>query len=303
MAEGLFRPTGLRAGVAGFRLRHSGRSVWYAYEDARALQTVHHPPGFEQFIALDSGGLLGFGRLPVWFEGTDAPEARAIVHGRPVDKGWEPDTIGFLDIRHRSWYIELPADPSQPHIRLEAVGVPQPFADHDLAQIDSDAGSVLVVRRNSAPGTAELIELLAAGDTAWHRRLVLEVMPLTAERAEEVIKAEFTRRETDGASYLARPEARLVIKEAIYVPRHLPSVSRMVLTASREVWLRTPREEDGMVVWYSIPRGDEDSESRRVLLPATFQLQDAYGDRVWGFSTSDDGTRTTVGLLLVSPSG
>ena len=77
----------------------------------------------------------------------------------------------------------------------------------------------------------------------------------------------------------------------------------MVLTASREVWLRTPREEYGMVVWHSIGRGDEDSESRRVLLPATFQLQDAFGDHVWGFSTSDDGTRTAVGLLLVPPSG
>ena len=112
---------------------------------------------------------------------------------------------------------------------------------------------------------------------------------------------EFTRREARGNSYLARPEARSTIRDAIHVPSHLPAVSRMVLTASREVWLKTPREEDGMVVWHSIPRGDEHGESRRALLPATFQLQDAFGDRVWGFSSSDDGVRTVVGLRLVPP--
>lgn len=302
IAEGIRQPTAVRAGVPGFRLRHSGRSVWHAYEDGRVLRTMPHPSGFARFTALDPGGLLGFGRVPVWFDGDVAPETQAVIHVRAVDQGWEPDTIGFLDIRRQPWHIKLPPNPAQPHIVLEAAGAPQPFADYDLAQIDSEAGSVLIVRRNSAPGTAELVELLAAGDTAWHRRLVLEVMPLTPERAEEVIEATLNEAEANGALYLARPAARAVIKEAVYVPSHLPPVSRMVLTASREVWLKTPRERDGMVVWYSIPRRDEDSEPRRVLLPTTFQLQDAFGDRVWGFSTSDDGTRTAVGLLLVSPS-
>lgn len=303
MAERLTLPSALRADVAGFRLRHSDQYVSYAYEDARVLETEPHSPGFERFTPLDRGGLLGLGRLPGWFPGAAAPEARAVVHARPVDGGWKPDTIGFLDIRHQSWHLEIPPDPSQPHIRFEATGVPQPFADYDLALIDPEAGSVVVVRRNPAPGTAELIEFLAAGDTAWHRRLVLEVMPLAPERAEEIIEAEFAQREAGGGSYLARPEARSAIRDAIHVPSHLPAVSRMVLTASREIWLRTPREEDGMVVWHSIPRGDEDGASRRVLLPATFQLQDAYGDHAWGFSTSDDGARTAVGLLLVPPFG
>lgn len=304
MAEGLTLPLGLRAGADGFRLRHSDRYVWYAYEDARTLQAVFPPSGFERFSPLDDGGLLGLGRIPGWFNsGGVKPETQAIIHARRVGDGWKPDTIGVRDIRHQGWYVQLPPDPSQPHVLAEISGPPQPFAAGDLALIDSEAGSVVVVRRNPAPGTADVTELLASGDTAWHRRLILELMPLPPERAEEVVEEQLAKLEADGAPWSDRPEARSVIKEAIYVPSHLPSVSRMVLTASREVWLRTPREEDGMVVWYSISRGDGDSESRRVLLPATFQLQDAYGDRVWGFSTSDDGTRTTVGLLLVSPSG
>ena len=304
VAEGLTLPSGLRAGVDGFRLRHSDRYVWYAYEDGRTLQSVFPPSEFGRFIPLDDGGLLGLGRIPGWFDGGGVkPEAQAIIHVRRVGETWKPDTIGVRDIRHQGWYVQLPPDPSQPHVLAEISGAPQPFASGDLALIDSEAGSVVVVRRNPAPGTAEVTELEASGDTIWHRRLVLEVMPLPPERAEEVIEERLAQLAADGAPWSARPEARSVIKEAIYVPDHLPSVSRVVLTASREVWLRTPLEEDGMVVWHSVPRGDEDSESRRVLLPVAFQLQDAFGEHVWGFSTSDDGTRAAVGLLLVSPSG
>ena len=304
IAEGLPVPSGLSPGIDGFRLRYSDRHVWYAYADARELQTLFPPAGFERFIPLAEGGFLGFGRVPGWFDGGGVtPAKRAIVHVRAVDDAWKPDTIGFLDIRHQGWYVELPPDPGQPRVRLEVTSVPQPFADHDLAVIDSETNSVVVVRRNLEPGTAALAELLAPGDTAWHRRVVLEVMPLAPERAEEIIEARFATMASDGFSWLTRPEARSVVRDAVYVPSYWPAVSRMVLTASREVWLKTLRQEDGMVVWHSIPRGDEDAPTRRVLMPVTFQLQDVLGDDVWGFSASDDGTRTAVALLLVPPTG
>lgn len=303
-AEGLSLPSGLSESSDGFRLRYPDRHVRYGYVDARVLQTVFPPPGYERFVPLAEGGFLGWGRIPGWFDGRGVtPTKRAIVRTRVVDEGWKPDTIGHLDIRHQGWYVELPPDPSQPQVRLDVTSVPQPFADHDLAQIDSEAGSVVVVRRNPAPGTAAIAEILASGDTAWERRLVLEVMPLPLERAEEVIEARFAGMEADGASWLTRPEARSAVRDAVHVPSHLPAVSRMVLTASREVWLRTPRHEEGMVVWHSIPRGGEEIESRRILLPNAFQLQDAFGNHVWGIVTSDDGTRGAVGLLLVPPIG
>ncbi len=304
VAEGLTLPNALRAGVDGFRLRHSDRQAWYSYEDARTLRTQFPPPGFERFVPMAGGGLLGLGRIPGWFdlEGVK-PETQAIIHARRVGEGWQRDTIGFRDIRHAGWYVELPPDTSQPRALLELSGAPQPFAAGDLSVIDAETGSVVVVRRNPAPGSADITELLASGDTAWHRRLVLEVMPLAPEHAETVIEERLARMEAEGAPWAGRPLARAVIKESIHVPSHFPSVSRMVLTASHEVWLKTPNEEDGMAVWYSMPRGGEANESRRVRLPAAFQLQDAFGEQVWGFLESDDGTRTAVGLLLVPPSG
>ena len=303
IAEGVSMP-GLRADANGFKLSYSDRYVWYEYEDARPLRTDLRPAGMERFATIDGGGLFRLGRTPGWFDAEGVtPETQAIIHAERVDEGWEQDTIGFLDIRHRPWYVELPPDSSRPNLLLEVTGAPQPFADDDLSLFDLRTGSVVVVRRNAGPGTAEVTELLASGDTAWHRSLILEVMPLAPERAEEIIEARLARQEAEGRDYLRRPDARRVIKEAIHVPSHLPAVTRMMLTASGEVWLRTPREEDGMAVWHSIPRGAEEVESRRVLLPTTFQLRDAFGDHVWGFLAPDDAALTAVGLLLVPPPG
>lgn len=304
MAEGVNMPSRLRASADGFRLHHGDRDVWYGYEDARPLRTEFPTAGLGRLWRLDNGELLGLGRVPGWFaaEGVK-PETQAIIHAQPVGDGWRQDTIGFRDIRNRGWYLELPPDTSRPNVVHEISGPPQPFADHDLVSVDWEAGSVVVVRRNPAPGTAEVTELLASGDTAWQRRLVLEVMPLAPERAEEIIEARLARSEGYGAPWAGRPDARAVVKDAVYVPSHLPAATGMVLTASREVWLRTPREEGGMVVWHSIPRGAGEMESRRVLLPATFLLRDVFGDHAWGFSASDDGTRVAIALRLVPPKG
>ena len=269
------------------------------------MRTEFPTAGLDRLWRLDNGELLGLGRVPGWFaaEGVK-PETQAIIHAQPVGDGWRQDTIGFLDIRNRTWYLELPPDTSRPNASLELPTIPpQPFADHDLASVDWEAGSVVVVRRNPAPGTAEVTEMLASGDTTWQRRLVLEVMPLAPERAEEIIEARLARSEASGAPWAGRPDARAAIKDAVYVPSHLPAATGMVLTASREVWLRTPREEGGMVVWHSIPRGAGEMESRRVLLPATFQLRDVFGDHAWGFSASDDGTRVAIALRLIRPNG
>ena len=144
VAEGLTLPSGLRAGVDGFRLRHSDRYVWYAYEDARTLQSVFPPSGFGRFIPLADGGLLGLGRIPGWFDGGGVkPEAQAIIHVRRVGETWKPDTIGVRDIRHDGWYVQLPPDPSQPPFRHR----PQP----ESRVVATYADSAVVFYREVVP--------------------------------------------------------------------------------------------------------------------------------------------------------
>ena len=100
---------------------------------------------------------------------------------------------------------------------------------------------------------------------------------------------------------LTTAQVRDIVVDALHVPSHLPPVRGTVATASGEIWLATRQVVDGSAVWYSLRRGDDDSPPRRVLLPSTFRLQDAFGDHVWGFSEEPSGSRGVLGLRLVPP--
>ena len=182
--SGLRMPTALRAGATGFQLNHGDPSVTYAYADGRVVETTYHPAGLERFTPLEGGGLLGFARIPGWFDGGgQTPVERAVLHATRVGDEWATDTVVTLDIRHQGWYVELPLRPGRRPGELAVTSFARPLADHDLALIDAAAGSLIVVRRNSAPGVAEVTEILASGDTVWHRRLVLEAIPVPPEQA------------------------------------------------------------------------------------------------------------------------
>lgn len=302
--SGLRMPTALRAGATGFQLNHGDPSVTYAYAGGQVMETTYHPAGLERFTPMEGGGLLGFARIPGWFDGGgQTPVERAVLHATRVGDKWKTDTIATLDIRHQGWYVQLPLQPGRRPGELAVTSVAQPFADHDLALIDAVAGSLIAVRRNSAPGVAEVTEILANGDTVWHRHLVLEAIPVLPEQGEQAIKDQVgaAQRYWENGNVLM-DEIRSVFEEAIHIPSHLPSVSGLVAASSEDIWLKTPRRENGHDVWYAIARGDHDSEPRRVLMPVTFRVQDAHGDRIWGFSrASAESPRRIVELRLVPP--
>ena len=97
-------------------------------------------------------------------------------------------------------------------------------------------------------------------------------------------------------------QLRTMVEEVLHVPSHLPPVTAAFATASREVWLRTREMDSDMAVWYSISRDDDESAPRRVFVPASFRLNDAFGDHVWGFSQDYSAPRRILGLRLVSGS-
>ena len=210
------------------------------------------------------------------------------------------DTIAVLDTRNSILTITL----GDLRRGLMTSHYPQPFADDDLSWMDAEAGSIGVVRRNGPPGVAEVFEIVASGDTVWHRRLSLPAVSLSRERVEREIVKMVARLRSQGESHGLTPaQLRSVIEEAFHVPGHLPAVSAVVATASGEVWLKAHEVNEGMAVWYAIPRGDDESASRRVLLPASFRMNDAFGDHVWGFSQrSPESAKTLLGLRLVGPS-
>ncbi len=96
---------------------------------------------------------------------------------------------------------------------------------------------------------------------------------------------------------------RRLAEEALYVSEYLPAVAAALVTASDELWLRSPEESDGRRVWYAVRRHDVVAEPRRVLLPEWFQLRDATKTHVWGLRLDAEGGVRIVGRRLVKGAG
>lgn len=303
--EGFGHPRGVRAVADGFWTRHSEGSIKHSYDGGDIVETIRYPAAVEDLRSptpLDDRGFLGLADLPplpsLGLRG-EPPGPRAVLRLTPAGDGWMLDTIGALDVRHMILFVEVRGQSSR---SFEQVSRGQPFSDTDLFWIDRGTESVGIVRRNGPPGVVEIVEISAAGDTLWRRRLSLPAVPLTRERAERAIEEVVaTVRPAGERRGLTTDEVRDIVVDALHVPSHLPPVRGTVATASGEIWLATPQVVDGSAVWYSLRRGGDDSPPRRVLLPSTFRLQDAFGDHVWGFSEEPSGTRSVVGLRLVPP--
>ena len=304
--DGFSAPLHVQVDAGGFWVRHRGGSLWYSHEDTRFITKITYPPeptSLRSLAPLGDGSFFAKGGLPGWdFAGENAPpRAQAFLHIEHRGGSWVPDTIAVLDIRNMPWHVAVRGESSRYNTQ---VSLNQPFADHDLTWTDWKAGSVGIVRRNGPPGTVEVIEILAAGDTLRHRRFPVPAVPLPRERAEGAIEAAVARLRPTGEKHgLTTAQLRRLAEDALHVPSDLPAVSTVVATASGEVWLGTPEVADGLAVWYSIRGRGNDAPPRRVLMPTTFNLQDAFGDHVWGISEEPSQPRRVIALRLMPPLG
>ena len=289
----------------GFWVREylSGRVSGYRYEEGMAIDTFSLPAGMEHFTPIPQGGLIGKAKLPDFdIRRLHQPlEEQAVLKVNVIGEEEDRDTIFALDVRHMDWMLGIRGEgsryPTQVYIR-------QPFADHDLTWFDPERGSVGVVRRSGSPRVVEVFEVFATGDTAWHRRLDLPSVELSAEEVEQAIEGVLAtlRGGADSGGHLfTDAELRSIVDSVLHVPSHLPVVARVVASSAGDVWLQTPETIDGLSVWYSIRRGDDEATPRRVLVPSSFQFKDASETHIWGMSTSRAGERVIRGLALVPP--
>ena len=103
--------------------------------------------------------------------------------------------------------------------------------------------------------------------------------------------------------FLRRRSPREVVEEALHLPEHLPAIKYFFLTSfTEEVWIQSHERVDTLSVWYTIPRGEDASPPRRVLLPVLFHGRDATETHVWGVHWDDLDVNHAVGRRLV-PAG
>ena len=249
------------------------------------------------------GSYLGTPIIPNVLEvgwGGLAPVTRMpVVRIRDLgDERWsDPEPLLWVDISNRTHYVVLPGDGAGDTVFVTRS---QPFGDPDFAQFEP--GAVVVLRSKGDPGTVELIEVEVGGDTTWHRRVELAApRRLTSAMVDEGAEMWVAGRSSRSSRH---PPARLRegYYDGLYQPEYIPpSEGPPVLTASREVWIRTPEILDTLRVYYAVPRGDRAGVLRRVLVPASLWVTDATETHVWGARWDSLGQPHIVGRRLVPP--
>ena len=249
------------------------------------------------------GSSLGIPRIPDEVEvgwGGLAPVTRMpVVRIRDLGNGrWsDPEPLLWVDISNRTHYVVLPGDGAGDTVFVTRS---QPFGDPDFAQFEP--GAVVVLRSKGDPGTVELIEVEVGGDTTWHRRVELAVprrltSAMVDEGAEMWVAGRLSR-----SSRHTPARLREAYYDGLYQPEYIPpSEGPPVLTASREVWIRTPEILDTLRVYYAVSRGDRTGVPRRVLVPESLWVTDATETHVWGARWDSLGLPHIVGLRLVPP--
>lgn len=219
---------------------------------------------------------------------------RPLVRVRDLGDGrWsDPEPLLWLDISNRMLDIPVPGDPET----IEPIITSQPFADPDYVRFEPGGTAVVLRLKGNPPGTVELIEVDAGGDTTWHRRVELGgPIRLTSAMVEEAVESFVAARGRDTPAWL-----RQGYYDGIYQPEYVPpATGPPVLTASREVWIRTPELLDSLRVYYAVPRVEPTGLPRRVLVPEWLWVTDATETHVWGIRWGMLDRPIVIGRRLV----
>ena len=161
--------------------------------DGAIVRTVPNPPtlvgyrGFQIRVGaiLEGGGSLGYPEIPasvrlgVW--GDDPIDSLPLLRVWESNAGWSREPVVWRSIRNAT--LHVPHDDGM-------LMAGQPFGDSDPYKLDRGAGTVVVARMRRdylGSGEVEFLEVSAAGDTVWQRRLALQPIRLTRPMVEEAI--------------------------------------------------------------------------------------------------------------------
>ncbi len=293
-------PYRIHLGDSWFYVRDQSRFTYFSY-GGKVLKTVPNPPtsvGYQGFpvrvhALLADGSFLGRPSVPasirVGLWGDDPFDRMPVLRIWESGDGWSQKTVAWRSIQNGTLVVVAGGG-----ISYSA----QPYSDTDIYWEDPGSGSVVFARRTGehlGPGEAELLEVSAAGDTVWKRRLGFEPTRLTRPMVEAAI---------DEWSSVTRPTPfpRDAVERALHTPEYVPAVKVFYLASSGHVWIQSHERRDTLRVWYSLERRDNETPPRRVLLPEWFQVLDATDTHVWGVWKDELDINYVVGRRLVPAS-
>ena len=289
----------------GFYIRDTRRFTFFTH-GGTVSKTVSYPPGsvgfrgfsIEPRVALDDDRFLGVPVVPShvmagWLGDDPIHELPVLRVSRDRDR-WGLDTLLMLDLRNESLDVG-PGDA----LFTWGVHSRQPYHDADEWDFDPGTGSLVVLKKNSAPGRVRLMELSSLGDTIWRQDLIRPVAPFAPEVLDEYVDRLVQRlvAQTQGSgSPVSRADIRKAVDEALYLPEFYPAADVVRAMSTGDVWFKTfeKTDTDTLATWYALQRGGDASGLRGILLPLEFFPHAATGTHVWGVR------RDTLGINYVS---
>jgi hypothetical protein len=176
---------------------------------------------------------------------------------------------------------------THPHrlMRLDLQGEPildlQPFTDDAFWTVSPSRMELVVVDRALPPEEPSLgvTKLSVAGDSLWHRRYPVERAPLERS-AVESYRLKRAKELTDFGFAMSRRHAATAIREAIFVPEHMPASFAAHIGRDGSVWVGLAGPDPDASRWLVLrANGDILGE---LTLPSRFVVLYATEASVWG---------------------
>lgn len=202
------------------------------------------------------------------------------------------DSIPLLAWRAQGQFDTLFVYDRPPSSRVTSPGgrvtpVPAPFATNLLWDISANGDWYVLVRR---PRSREIqqraeVTVVAFGDGRGRtqKRWTFETPAIAIPRE--------VRDSVLDLHALNTGVSRAVISRTVAIPPTFPSVTAVVATSDRTVWLRTEGDRE-VAQWTVFTMSGQ--MLYRVRVPAGFQVMEVKGNTVYGVATDDDGAPQVV---------
>lgn len=286
------------------RLGWRGDTLWVA--DSRAARiSLFEPPGrflssvtfrwqaggqrgftaYVPFHLLADGSVLG-GRLR-------APEPFSPDNPQPLPElrfsraGRVADTVAVLPTGHTSLVVRRGGRPP-------VIG-PQPFRDDPLIAAAPDGSALVIVRRPAAllanDAAFTVTRLTPRGDTVYSHNFRYRPRPISRRMADSVV-ASVVR----GMDRFGGEDLRRAVRDALYIPAHLPPIEDVIVGRDGTVWLR--RESSGRTTLWNV-LGRDGTLTAIVEVPSAARLFQAQLNRAWGVEHDEADVPYVVRYRLV----
>ncbi len=283
-------------GASGAEMRSAaaGRSIWFRgdtlvsqpggrltlfHADGTHLRTVEAPSGLRGASGVEVSALLVDGTLLVWptvrMDASADGRVTSVPFLRVHRAGAVMDTVVHQALRHSVYRV------AEPRAGGTQTFGSQPWRDHDIVVIPPDGRWVALVARPADGNAVRVRVRRPGGAVAYDRTLETASLPLPPEEVRATAKR-LADEILPGAT-----DAEALVRAALFVPRHRPSVTDAVAGRDGTLWLR--REDTGAAsVRWTVLAADG-TVAGEVNVPASLRILEAERGRVWGFQTDGAG--------------